>query len=167
MLHGILNGIDTDVWDPTTDPLLAATYSAQHARRRAPPTSAALEARFGLDDRRRRRCSCVVSRLTWQKGMDLLAGAADDLVAPGGKLAVLGSGEPALENGFRGAAARHPGKVGIVIGYDEALSPPDPGRRRRHAGAVALRALRADPALRPALRLRAGGRAASAGWPTR
>ena len=55
----------------------------------------------------------MVSRLTWQKGLDMLVEVADDLVAAGGKLIVLGSGEADIENGFRGAAMRHPGKVGI------------------------------------------------------
>jgi starch synthase len=64
----------------------------------------------------------VVSRLTWQKGIDLLVESIDDLVAQGGRLAVLGSGDATLENGIKGAAMRHPGRVGIVTGYDETLS---------------------------------------------
>jgi starch synthase len=64
----------------------------------------------------------VVSRLAWQKGMDVLAECVDELVAQGGRLALLGSGEPHLEAAFVEAAARHPGRVGVTIGYDEPLS---------------------------------------------
>jgi starch synthase len=64
----------------------------------------------------------VVSRLTWQKGMDILHACVDRLVAAGGRLAVLGSGEAELERGFLAAAERHPGRVGALIGYDERLS---------------------------------------------
>jgi starch synthase len=64
----------------------------------------------------------VVSRLSWQKGMDLLANAIDGLVSLGGRLALLGAGDTALEAKFKAAAARHPGKVAVALGYDENLS---------------------------------------------
>ncbi len=64
----------------------------------------------------------IVSRLTGQKGMDLVLAALPDLLAAGGQLAVLGTGEPALEDAFRDAQAAHPGQLRAVIGYDEALS---------------------------------------------
>ena len=64
----------------------------------------------------------VVSRLTWQKGMDVLADCLDELVAAGGRLALLGSGDRHLEDAFQDAAARHPGRIGVRIGYDEPLS---------------------------------------------
>ena len=64
----------------------------------------------------------VVSRLTWQKGMDLLLAELPDLLAQGGQLALLGAGDAALQAEFATAAARHPGRVGAVIGYDEDLS---------------------------------------------
>ena len=64
----------------------------------------------------------MVSRLTTQKGLDMLVGLVDDLVAAGGKLIVLGSGDSEIENGFAGAVMRHPGKVGFNRGYDEPLS---------------------------------------------
>jgi starch synthase len=117
---GILNGIDTDAWDPTTDPALVQTFSANtlHARR---INKQAVVERFGLDGADG-PLFCVVSRLTEQKGMDLLLEVVDGLVALGGRLAVLGSGEARLEDGFRHAATRHPGKVSIITGYDEGLS---------------------------------------------
>ncbi len=120
-LHGIVNGIDTEVWDPETDPALAATFSARKLQGRA-ANRAAIEARFGLEaDGSPLLVS--ITRLTWQKGMDLLAWiTAADIAGAGLRLAVLGSGDPALEATFLSIAAEFPGRVGMVIGYDEALS---------------------------------------------
>ena len=64
----------------------------------------------------------MVSRLTAQKGMDLLAQSAETLVASGACLALLGSGDAALEAMFKVAASRYPGRIGVVTGYDERLS---------------------------------------------
>ena len=119
-LHGIVNGIDADVWDPAADKHLASTYTASTLEKRA-ANRAAVEERFGLDDSQG-PILCVVSRLTWQKGMDLLAQNADELVAAGAKLVVLGSGDAGLEGQLLAAAARHRGRIGVVVGYDEALS---------------------------------------------
>jgi starch synthase len=120
VLVGILNGIDTDDWDPNDDKALNEHYGAGSTHLRA-GNKAALAAEFGLDPGPGLLFG-VVSRLTWQKGMDMLADCIDEIVAHGGRLAVLGSGEVALENLFRGAALRHPGKVGIVVKYDERLA---------------------------------------------
>jgi starch synthase len=120
VLSGIVNGIDTAVWDPASDPHLAANYTATTLQRRA-LNKRAVEEAFGLarDDG---FLFCVVSRLGWQKGMDILGDCIDGLVARGARLAVLGSGEQAIEGMFRAAVARHPGRVGIVTGYSEPLS---------------------------------------------
>ncbi len=117
---GILNGIDTDAWNPATDPALVQTYSANTVQARQGNKQAVVE-KFGLDGSDG-PLFCVISRLTDQKGMDLLLQTVDGLVDLGGRLAVLGSGEAALEDGFRAMWARHPGKVGIVTGYNEQLS---------------------------------------------
>ena len=117
---GILNGIDIKAWDPATDPALAQTYSANTLHLRAANKAAVVE-KFGLDGTDG-PLFCVVSRLTDQKGMDLLLQAVDGLVDLGGRLAVLGSGEAYLEDGFRHQWQRHPGKVGIITGYNEQLS---------------------------------------------
>jgi starch synthase len=119
-LTGIVNGIDTDVWNPQTDPLLASLYSATSLKARAENKRLVAE-RFALepDDK---PLFCVISRLTEQKGMDLLAETLDDVVAHGARLAVLGSGDKALEDAFHAAALRHPGKIGIIAAYDEPLS---------------------------------------------
>ena len=119
-VYGILNGIDTGTWDPATDPALRQTYTAATVHQRRINKQALVE-RFGLDGEDG-PLFCVVSRLTGQKGMDLLIQVMDGLVALGGRLCVLGSGEPHLEDGFRHASARHPGKVSLVTGYDEPLS---------------------------------------------
>jgi starch synthase len=120
VVSGIVNGIDTEVWSPAADPDLAAHYTASTSNRRS-ANRAAVEAAFGLDVSDG-PLFCVVSRLTWQKGMDVLADLADTLVAMGAKLALLGSGDPALEAAFMAAASRHPGRIGVCIGYDEKLS---------------------------------------------
>jgi len=119
-VHGILNGIDPHIWNPATDAALAAPFSAPNAKART-ANKRAVEAQFGLV-RDNGPLFVVVSRLAWQKGMDLLAEAVDALVHMGGRLAVLGAGDVVLENPFHGAAARHPGRVAIRTSYDEPLS---------------------------------------------
>ncbi|HEY4191339.1 MAG TPA: glycogen synthase GlgA [Mesorhizobium sp.] len=119
-LHGIVNGIDTDVWNPQTDAHLASTYSVKTLKARN-ANKTAVEERFSLD-RDASPIVCVVSRLTWQKGIDTLVGTIDELVAAGVRLAVLGSGDAGLEGALLAAAARHRGRIGVVIGYDEGLS---------------------------------------------
>ena len=117
---GILNGIDTEAWNPATDTALVQTYSVNSLHLRQ-ANKRALTERFELDGTDG-PLFCVVSRLTDQKGMDLLLQVVDGLVELGARLVVLGSGEAYLEDGFRHVAARHPGKVGVITGYDEALS---------------------------------------------
>ncbi|MBD0415962.1 glycogen synthase GlgA [Oryzicola mucosus] len=119
-LHGIVNGIDTDVWNPETDDRLAARYSAKSLKGRL-VNKRAVEDRFGLD-KDDGPIYCVISRLTWQKGMDLLSSIVDRIVATGARLAVLGSGDAGLEGALLAAASRHRGRIGVVIGYDEGLS---------------------------------------------
>ncbi len=119
-VHGILNGIDAEAWDPGRDPSIAQTYTASTIVNRA-ANKIELEARFGLAHGPG-PIFTVVSRLTRQKGLDMLLPLCDQLVERGGRLALLGSGDLDLEQGFLAAAERHPGRIGVVIGYDEALS---------------------------------------------
>ena len=119
-VHGILNGIDTAEWNPASDPHLAARYTAGKLAARV-KNKRAIEQEFGLD-RDDGPLFIVVSRLTWQKGMDVLAEVVDHLVGIGGRLALLGSGDDELEQRFLAAAARHPGRIGVRLGYDESLS---------------------------------------------
>ncbi|NNU80988.1 glycogen synthase GlgA [Halovulum dunhuangense] len=125
-LHGILNGIDLDIWSPATDPAIAQ-FSTPRGKARA---RAGLLAEFGIEDGGG-PLAIVVSRLTGQKGLDLLLEAAPRFLAQGGSLAVLGSGERWLEDRFRLLAEREP-RVGTRIGYDEPLS------HRMFAGADAV-----------------------------
>ncbi|MHA6323860.1 glycogen synthase GlgA [Roseivivax sp. CAU 1753] len=117
-LSGILNGVDTDAWTP---PYKTARGKVRH--------KTALRREFGLPDWSGPLC-VVISRLSQQKGLDVLLEALPALCDHGGQLALLGSGDPGLEAAFRDAAA-HEG-IGVRIGYDEALS------RRMIAGADAI-----------------------------
>jgi starch synthase len=125
VLSGILNGIDRRIWSPETDSHIIP-YTAPAGKA---PNKAALRAEFGLPDASGPLC-VVISRLTDQKGLDLLLDALPTLLVQGGQLAVLGSGDPALEAAFL-RAAQHP-NVAVRIGYDEVLS------HRMVAGADAI-----------------------------
>jgi len=118
-LHGILNGIDTDVWNPETDPEGPAFNAARMTGKTA--ARAVLAAEFGLEQVPG-PLAIVVSRLTGQKGIDLLPGVLPDFIASGGGLAVLGTGDPLLEAAMTEAATSFPGRVSARIGYDEGLS---------------------------------------------
>ncbi|MGF1626919.1 MAG: glycogen synthase GlgA [Alphaproteobacteria bacterium] len=118
---GILNGVDLEVWDPETDAQIAAPYSIRRLRPKA-VNRAAVERRLALDPDPSRPLFCVISRLTRQKGLDLLLDCMPRLLARGARLAVLGAGDADLEAGFRAAAAANPGRIAAVIGYDEPLS---------------------------------------------
>ncbi|MDQ2803524.1 MAG: glycogen synthase GlgA, partial [Pseudomonadota bacterium] len=121
IVSGILNGIDETVWNPAADRHLAAPFDAARTGARA-LSRQALRTRLGLAPDPETPLFGVVSRLTWQKGMDLLLEALPALLATGGQLGVLGVGERALEDGFAAAAAQHPGQVGVRFGYDEPLA---------------------------------------------
>lgn len=115
-VSGILNGVDEAVWSPETEPL---PYSVRRMRGKA-TNRAALCAKFGLEVPG--PLAIVVSRLTDQKGIDLIPAVLPDFIAGGGGLLVLGSGDAGLEGTMRDLAARYPGRVAVQIGYDEALS---------------------------------------------
>mgnify|MGYP003672296419 FL=1 len=115
-LIGIVNGIDTDVWDPQTDPAIT-TYKLPGGKK---ANKAALRAEFDLPRAEGPLC-VLVSRLSGQKGIDLLLEALPALLARGGQLALLGSGDPALEAKLVEMAANEP-NVAVRIGYDEALA---------------------------------------------
>jgi starch synthase len=119
-LSGIVNGIDTQVWDPDTDIHLARTYTTRTLERRL-QNKRAVESRFGLPPEDS-LLLCMISRLTAQKGIDLVAAGLDALVDAGARLVVLGSGDASLEAALRTGAQRHPGRVALHLGYDEALS---------------------------------------------
>jgi starch synthase len=119
-VHGILNGVDDSVWNPAADPALPQNFGATRVDLRV-RNKTMLQAKLGLTPGDR-PLFAVVSRLTHQKGLDLLLQALPALIDKGGQLALLGSGERTLETGFAGAAATRAGSVGCVFGYDEKLS---------------------------------------------
>ena len=119
-VQGIVNGIDTAEWDPATDPHLAAHYSVRSLGARA-ANRRMVEKRFALK-RGKGPIFAIVSRLTWQKGIDLVVDAVEHLIGHGGRLVVLGSGDSAFEGALLAAAHRHRGLVGVITGYDEPLA---------------------------------------------
>ena len=119
-LSGIVNGIDTDIWNPATDPVLTANYTASKLKQRK-LNKEAVEKHFNIPHSDA-PLLCIVSRLTWQKGMDLLLQSLDALVAMDVRVVVLGSGDPGIEAGLHAAHHKHPTHVAVHIGYDEQLS---------------------------------------------
>ncbi|MEM0944241.1 MAG: glycosyltransferase, partial [Pseudomonadota bacterium] len=109
------------VWNPETDPHLAATYSAVQPDAKA-TNRAALADRFGLVPQADAPLCVVISRMSWQKGLDLLLDALPALLERGGCLAVLGTGDAQIEAGFAAAAEAHPRQVSFIRDYDEPLS---------------------------------------------
>ncbi len=120
-LTGILNGIDTDEWNPETDPHLPAHYSKTQLENKALVKTALLK-QFALPSQDNQPVLAVVSRLAHQKGLDMLLSIAPSLLKSGCKLVILGSGEYALEQGFLSLKNAYPKQVGVHIGYNEPLS---------------------------------------------
>lgn len=121
VLSGITNGIDDAVWNPETDPNIAEPYNAAKLAGKS-VNKVVLQKRFGLDPSENTLLFSVVSRLTSQKGLDLLLNALPTILAKGGQLVLLGTGDAALEDAFRNAARTYSGRIGVVLGYDERLS---------------------------------------------
>ncbi|HEX8988283.1 MAG TPA: glycogen synthase GlgA [Rhodocyclaceae bacterium] len=124
VLSGILNGIDTALWDPATDPALGKPFSRYDAKRLADKTAnkRALRRLTGLADDDEIPLFGVISRLTRQKGLDLLARIAEDVLDLPAQLVVLGSGEHELERDFTALAHAHPGRCAVTVGFDETLA---------------------------------------------
>lgn len=121
VVRGILNGVDYEVWNPATDLALAATYSTASLTGKG-INKAALQSELGLKNDPDALLFGIVSRLTEQKGLDLVLAAALELVRRGGQLALLGSGDIPLEQGFQAIAKAHPESIAARLGYDEALA---------------------------------------------
>jgi len=120
-VSGILNGVDEETWNPATDPHLATRYDHWSLASRA-KNKAALQKRLGLRVEPDAFLVGVVSRLTWQKGLDLLLEVLPQLVRGRTQLALLGAGDEMLEEGFAAAESAHQGRVGVHIGYSEELA---------------------------------------------
>ena len=120
-LSGILNGIDTRVWNPATDRHLASNYSVRRLEHKAANKSA-LQAELGLEQRADLPLLAVVSRLTEQKGLDLLLEAMPHVLKLPAQLVVLGTGTPELEHAWAALAHKHRNQCAVTIGFDEALA---------------------------------------------
>jgi starch synthase len=124
---GILNGIDTEQWDPARDPALAATYGPGAMAGKA-ACRAALADELGFDPDAPGPIAGAVGRLDPQKGFDLVADAAPAMVEAGVRLVVLGSGDPSIADRLRAAAAALPDRIAIRETFDRDLA------RRIYAG---------------------------------
>lgn len=120
-LYGILNGVDYTVWNPETDPHIPARYTADDPAGKA-ACKQALQQAMRLPEKTDVPLVGVVSRLYWQKGIDLMLDALPNLVQMGFQLAILGSGDHALERRLEDAIPRFPGQVGVYLGYNAGLS---------------------------------------------
>ncbi len=121
-VHGILNGVDYAIWDPATDPTIAARYD-RHEHAGKARCKAALQEQVGLDVDARVPLLGVVSRLAAQKGIDLVADVAAELVASTDvQLVILGSGDPALEAALRRLHDAWPSRVALHLGFDDVLA---------------------------------------------
>jgi starch synthase len=121
VLSGILNGIDASVWNPQTDPHIAYRFSAEDLAFRA-ANKAVLQLQFNLDSSDEAPLLGVISRLSWQKGLDLLLEAIPTILGEGMQLALLGSGDRDLQDRYQAVARANPGRIGVVVGYDEILA---------------------------------------------
>ncbi len=130
-LSGILNGIDLQVWNPETDPEITHNFAPATPQGKV-KNKRALQKSLGLRPVKTAPLFTVISRLTTQKGLDILADMTDYIVAQGGQLALLGSGDSAIEAAFKQAAKKHPTEISVTIGYDE------PFAHRLQAGADAI-----------------------------
>ena len=128
ILHGIVNGIDTKAFDPATDPKIAANFTAADRSGKA-ACKRALQEELGLEVRDDRPLLVMVTRLTRQKGMDLVTYSLDRILSGGVQVAVLGTGDAEYENALRYFEGKYPGTMAARIQFDPALS------QRMYAGA--------------------------------
>ena len=130
-LSGILNGLDLDSWDPSADGALARSFDASHLEARR-ENKAALRRELSLEDRADGPLLAIVSRLDHQKGFDIAGPGISRWLESGGQVAVLGTGDPAIEAALAGLAAAYPSRFEARFRFDAALA------RRIYAGSDAL-----------------------------
>ncbi|MFO0848528.1 MAG: glycogen synthase GlgA [Gemmataceae bacterium] len=121
-LSGIVNGVDYGVWDPAADPHIPARYDAATVFDRKPASKAALQERFGLPADPTKPVLGMVARLVSQKGVDLVLSAAPGFLDLGCQLVFLGEGDPEYHSELQQFHARHADKVGLYLGFSEALA---------------------------------------------
>lgn len=131
-LRGIVNGIDYDIWNPATDKLLDAPYDTKNVLEAKKENKKALQEELGLEQDDDKMVIGLISRLTSQKGLDLVTSAMEQLIDGNTQVVVLGTGEPQYEDSFRWFENAHKGTVCSSIMYDESRS------HHIYAGADAL-----------------------------
>jgi starch synthase len=119
-LYGVINGIDYETWNPAKDPALTCHYAASQPEDKT-LCREALRRELGLEADRSLLIT-MVTRLAGQKGLDLVLEGLPGLLEAGCQIALLGSGETPLETAWRAAAADHPGRVAVRVGYDAELA---------------------------------------------
>ncbi|RME02764.1 MAG: glycogen synthase [Deltaproteobacteria bacterium] len=120
-LHGILNGVDYEEWNPERDPYIPANYSEREMRGKL-HCKLALQEEFGLDPHPNRPLFGFVSRMDVQKGLDLIPPALPPIMAQGAQFICLGSGHPGLESAFMALPRFYPGQAGSFIGYSNEMA---------------------------------------------
>lgn len=121
VLTGILNGIDVAEWNPQADTHLPHAYSADDLTGKT-VCKTALQAELRLAEEAHTPLVAIISRITYQKGSDVILGAIHELAREGVQFAVLGTGDRAIEHAYLDLAHAHQGRVAVMIGYDEGLS---------------------------------------------
>ena len=131
-LRGIVNGIDVDLWNSATDALLKAPYSAENSLEKKPENKRALQEALGLTQDGSKMVLGLISRLTDQKGLDLVNAIFPEMIDERTQFVVLGTGDPRYEDAFRYYEKEYPGQVCAYISYNESLA------HQIYAGADAL-----------------------------
>ena len=131
-LRGIVNGIDYDIWNPATDKLIAAPYSNEDVIAKKKENKLALQKELGLEENEDKFVIGLISRLTNQKGLDLVNACIPQIMDPFTQVVILGTGDPEYENSFRYYENEYKGQLAACIQYDEARS------HRIYAGVDAL-----------------------------
>jgi len=126
-LTGIVNGVDYAVWNPETDPHIAANYNPETVTLKKPICKAALQRRYRLPEKPKVPLLGIVSRLVEQKGIHLVGKTAESWLtssarSDGVQLVVLGEGDPLYHRMLQDLQARHPDRVGLTLGFDEVLA---------------------------------------------
>jgi starch synthase len=120
-LTGIMNGVDTEGWSPDKDPLIPHTYTAQDLSGKA-VCKAELQQELGLEQQPGTMLCAAIGRLAHQKGYDILAQAVPGMMQRGVQLALLGTGDAALEEEFAALALKHLGRVSAQLRFDDRLA---------------------------------------------
>ena len=121
-VYGILNGVDYEVWDPKKDPCLKKHYGASDLRGKA-ANKTILRKSCGLSQKKDTPIIGMVSRLTDQKGFDILSGCFEEMMALGIQFVLLGTGDPKYHELFGSYVKKYPGQVSVNLGFDSAAAP--------------------------------------------